>query len=47
MLDSNNITIKEDILLNLCTDIIIENHKTDFSATYNDICIKMIDYLMF
>lgn len=47
MLDINNIVISNEILLNLCNDIITENKKSENEISLNDTCLKMIDYLMF
>lgn len=47
MLESNSIIIDEEIMITLCNDIIKEKNKIEKKTASDDICIKIIDYLMF
>lgn len=47
MLESNSIVMDEKLIIKLCNEIIKENNKVEKETAKNDMCIKMIDYLMF
>lgn len=47
MLESNSFIKDEELLITYCNDLIKENNKIEKKTTSTDICIKIIDYLMF
>jgi hypothetical protein len=47
MLESNSLLMDKEIIITICNNIIKENNNIEKENSSNDICIKMIDYLMF
>lgn len=54
MIESNSVVVNDNLVFKFCNEIIKENNKaeeeakkTQMEKSNNDICLKMIDYLMF